>query len=67
MSMSTRPEILSVTEAAAILGVSRQRVYYLLDCNRLKGYRIGKVRLVDATALRAMRAEREMAVGRDDD
>src|SRR5262245_11540156 len=51
---SDRPMLVSVTEAARLLGVKRSTVYGLLDTNRLPGYRIGRRRLISTAAIREL-------------
>lgn len=46
------PELLSVTESAALLGVSRQRVLQLIEAGKLPAARIGNVYGLPASAVR---------------
>lgn len=45
------PELLGVTEAAALLNVSRQRVLQLVDAGTLPGRRVGSVVVIPASAV----------------
>jgi excisionase family DNA binding protein len=48
----TDPErLLDVTEAAALLGVGRSRLYDELTAGRLKSVRVGRRRLVPASSI----------------
>lgn len=56
--------LLSVTEAAAVLGVTRQRVHHLIGQGRLKVTRIGPIMAVDAKAVERFIATGRKPVGR---
>jgi excisionase family DNA binding protein len=53
LGMAPLPELLSVTEAAAVIGVSGARVRQLLDEGRLAGTKIGATWAVPRTAAEA--------------
>ena len=44
--------LLSVQEAADMLGVNRQRVHQLLDKGALEGYKVGGTWIVDKESVR---------------
>ena len=54
-------DLMSVSEAAQWLGVSRQRVYELLRRGILPGRNIDGIQLVSRPAVRSRRARREVS------
>jgi excisionase family DNA binding protein len=55
--LETVPDMISVTEAAAILDVSRQRVLMLLDEGRLPGTKVGSTWVLQRAAVEARAAQ----------
>ncbi|MFD8492269.1 helix-turn-helix domain-containing protein [Amycolatopsis sp. NPDC059657] len=57
-----KPVLLTITEVCAMLRISRWSVYQLINSRRLASVQIGRRRLVELSAIRAMlRAESETA------
>jgi excisionase family DNA binding protein len=56
-----RLDLLSVKEAADTLGVSRQRIRYLVDLGRLQAFRGPQgIRLIKRTGVEQFAAERQL-------
>jgi excisionase family DNA binding protein len=53
------PPMVSITEAARLLGVSRTSLYQLMDTGELSSRKLGRRRLVPRAALEVYAAERE--------
>jgi excisionase family DNA binding protein len=53
---STTPDMLTVKDAAGMLGISPQMVYDLIDRGDLVAYRFGRLVRIDPSDLRAYRA-----------
>jgi excisionase family DNA binding protein len=63
MTQPTIERLLSVREAAEILGVARRTVYYLTRDGELPCVRIGDRRLIEPDALRTFIAQRRDPAG----
>ena len=59
--MSQLSKYLTVPEAAAELGVSRQRVGQIIQAGRLPAERVGRIWLVPLAAVEAVKRSRELA------
>jgi excisionase family DNA binding protein len=53
-------EVVSIREAAAMIGVSRSTVYLLLGENRLDSVRLNRRRLIKVNSIRRLLGESEV-------
>jgi len=64
MTATLQPDLVTVTQAAKDLGVTRGMVHHHILTRRLPAVRVGRPFLIPRAAVEALRVEREAAAAR---